>query len=305
MESNLHFTVMKQEAVKNLKIKNNGIYLDATLGMGGHTEEISNTKKNINKIICIDNDLSSIELAKIRLKKSRTKIEFICANFKDIDKVIKEKVDGVILDLGISTYQLLNSKRGFSFNGNNKLDMRINLKQKLTADKIVNSYSVKEISDLLKKYGEEKNHFKIASEIVRYRSKKKISTCEDLSEIINKINKNKSNINPSTRTFQALRIAVNKELDAIEEFLEKSEKILNIGARLVIITFHSLEDRIVKRFLKSSESKCICPPTQLICDCKKKQTFKVINKKPIRPTEQEILLNPSSRSAKMRIGEAI
>ena len=145
MESNLHFTVMKQEAVKNLKIKNNGIYLDATLGMGGHTEEISNTKKNINKIICIDNDLSSIELAKIRLKKSRTKIEFICANFKDIDKVIKEKVDGVILDLGISTYQLLNSKRGFRFNGNNKLDMRIKLKQNITADQIVNSYSVKKI----------------------------------------------------------------------------------------------------------------------------------------------------------------
>lgn len=305
MESNYHFTVMRQEAIQNLQIKTNGIYIDATLGMGGHTEEISKTKKNIKKIICIDNDNSSIELAKIRLKDSKCKIEFICANFKNIDQVIKEKVDGVILDLGISTYQLSNSKRGFSFKSGNKLDMRINLSQKLTANEIVNSYSVKEISDLLKNYGEEKNHFKIASEIARYRSKKEISTSEELTGIISKINKNSSNIDPSTRTFQALRIAVNNELGAIEEFLKKSEKILNKGARLIIITFHSLEDRIVKKFFKSSEAECICPPTQLICDCNKKPTLKIITKKPIRPTKEEIVLNPSSRSAKMRVGEVI
>ncbi len=300
-----HFTVMKDEAIQNLNLKDGGIYLDATLGMGGHTIGIINAKKNIKKIICIDNDLESIKLAKIRLEKSKSKIEFIQGNFRDIDRLINEKVDGVIMDLGISTYQLLNPKRGFSFKKENKLDMRINLKQKLTAHEIVNKYTVSEISDLLFKYGEEKNHFKIASAIGRYRSKKEISTSNDLTEIIYKINKNTKKIDPSTRTFQALRIAVNKELEAIDEFLKKSNKILNTGGRLVIITFHSLEDRIVKKFFKLSESTCICSTSKVICNCKKRKTLRIVNKKPLRPTKEELLLNPSSRSAKMRIGEAI
>ena len=299
---------MVNEIIGIFEFITEGFLVDATLGLGGHAAALLRSNPSIS-LLGIDSDSQAIDIARERLEEFDERSILKHGNYVNMQAIAKKgevnPVFGVLLDLGLSSFQLASEQRGFSFNGNNKLDMRINLKQKLTADKIVNSYSVKEISDLLKKYGEEKNHFKIASEIVRYRSKKKISTCEDLSEIINKINKNKSNINPSTRTFQALRIAVNKELDAIEEFLEKSEKILNIGARLVIITFHSLEDRIVKRFFKSSESKCICPPTQLICDCKKKQTFKVINKKPIRPTEQEILLNPSSRSAKMRIGEAI
>ena len=305
MESDYHFTVMKNEAIKNLNLKRNGTYLDATLGMGGHTDQISKTRNDIKKIICLDNDINAIKLAKIRLAKFDDKIEFICGNFKDIDKLINEKVDGVILDLGISTYQLLNADRGFSFKSGNKLDMRISLEQELTAHKIVNTFSVDEISKILKNYGDEKNHFKIASEIARQRTISEISTADELNKIIKKINKNSSKINSSTRTFQALRIAVNNELDAIEKFLEKSEYILNKGARLVVITFHSLEDRIVKKFFKLSESKCLCPESRMICDCKKKQTLKIINKKPIRPSVEEVLENPSSRSAKMRIGEAI
>ena len=305
MKSDCHFTVMKKEAVENLNLKSNGTYLDATLGMGGHTIEITNTRNDINKIICIDADYNSLEIAKLRLAKSKNKIEFICGNFSDIDKLINEKVDGVILDLGISTYQLLNIKRGFSFKKGNKLDMRINQNQELTAHKIINTYSVKELSELLMNYGEEKNHFQIASEIARQRSKKEITTSDELTEIVGKINKGSSNIEPSTRTFQALRIAVNNELEAIVKFLEKSEKILNKGGRLVIITFHSLEDRIVKKFFKLSESKCTCPPTKMSCDCNKKQTFKIITKRPLKPTKNEVLLNPSSRSAKMRIGEAL
>jgi len=305
MESDYHFTVMKNEAIKNLNLKRNGTYLDATLGMGGHTNQISKTRNDIKKIICLDNDINSIKLAKIRLAKFDDKIEFICGNFKDIDKLINEKVDGVILDLGISTYQLLNADRGFSFKSGNKLDMRISLEQELTAHEIVNTFSVDKISEILKNYGEEKNHFKIASEIARQRTRCEISTADELNKIIKKINKNSSKINSSTRTFQALRIAVNNELDAIEKFLEKSEYILNKGARLVVITFHSLEDRIVKKFFKLSESKCLCPESRMMCDCKKKQTLKIITKKPIRPSVEEVLENPSSRSAKMRIGEAI
>ena len=305
MESDYHFTVMKNEAIKNLNLKRNGTYLDATLGMGGHTDQISKTRNDIKKIICLDNDINSIKLAKIRLAKFDDKIEFICGNFKDIDKLINEKVDGVILDLGISTYQLLNADRGFSFKSGNKLDMRISLEQELTAHEIVNTFSVDKISEILKNYGEEKNHFKIASEIARQRTRCEISTADELNKIIKKINKNSSKINSSTRTFQALRIAVNNELDAIEKFLEKSEYILNKGARLVVITFHSLEDRIVKKFFKLSESKCLCPEFIVMCDCKKKQTLKIITKKPIRPSVEEVLENPSSRSAKMRIGEAI
>jgi len=184
MESDYHFTVMKNEAIKNLNLKRNGTYLDATLGMGGHTDQISKTRNDIKKIICLDNDINSIKLAKIRLAKFDDKIEFICGNFKDIDKLINEKVDGVILDLGISTYQLLNADRGFSFKSGNKLDMRISLEQELTAHEIVNTFSVDKISEILKNYGEEKNHFKIASEIARQRTRCEISTADELNKII-------------------------------------------------------------------------------------------------------------------------
>jgi len=305
MNFNYHFTVMKNEAIENLNLKKDGTYLDATLGMGGHTYGIINARQDIKKIFCIDNDSDSMKLAKQRLSGSKNKIKFIKGNFKDIDKLINEKVDGIILDLGVSTYQLLNSERGFSFKKGTKLDMRIDLNQKLTADQILNTYPVDKISYLLKEYGEEKHHFKIASEIARYRSKKKIATSDDLTKIIEKINKRTGKIQPSTRTFQALRIAVNNELTAIDEFLKKSDKILKRGARLVIITFHSLEDRIVKKFFKFSESECDCPPSKMICNCKKKQTLRIVTKRPLKPSSKEINLNPSSRSAKMRIGEAI
>ena len=305
MQSNYHYTVMKDEAIKSLLIKDDGVYVDATLGMGGHSLGILEINSNLKKIICIDNDMESIEIAKKRLSKYDQKIEFICGNFKNIHELISEKVDGIIVDLGLSTYQILNSKRGFSFNDDSKLDMRINLNQKLTAHEIVNTFSVTKLSELLKDFGEERNHYKIASEIARERNKKEIKNSIELSNIIEKINKNISNINPSTRTFQALRIAVNDELPALSEFLVNSIKVLKKGARLIIITFHSLEDRIVKRFFKLCESECICPPSKMICDCEKEKTLKIITRKPISPSEEEVTENPSSRSAKMRVGMAI
>ena len=305
MQSNYHYTVMKDEAIESLLIKDDGVYVDATLGMGGHSLGILEINSNLKKIICIDNDMESIEIAKKRLTKYDQKIEFICGNFKNIHELISEKVDGIIVDLGLSTYQILNSKRGFSFNDDSKLDMRINLNQKLTAHEIVNTFSVTKLSELLKDFGEEKNHYKIASEIARERNKKEIKNSIELSNIIEKINKNISNINPSTRTFQALRIAVNDELPALSEFLVNSIKVLKKGARLIIITFHSLEDRIVKRFFKLCESECICPPSKMICDCEKEKTLKIITRKPISPSEEEVTENPSSRSAKMRVGMTI
>ena len=305
MQSNYHYTVMKDEAIESLLIKDDGVYVDATLGMGGHSLGILEINSNLKKIICIDNDMESIEIAKKRLSKYDQKIEFICGNFKNIHELISEKVDGIIVDLGLSTYQILNSKRGFSFNDDSKLDMRINLNQKLTAHEIVNTFSVTKLSELLKDFGEERNHYKIASEIARERNKKEIKNSIELSNIVEKINKNISNINPSTRTFQALRIAVNDELPALSEFLVNSIKVLKKGARLIIITFHSLEDRIVKRFFKLCESECICPPSKMICDCEKEKTLKIITRKPISPSKEEVAENPSSRSAKMRVGMTI
>ena len=305
MTSSYHYTVMRQEVIDNLDSKNANTYVDATLGMGGHTLAIMESPKSPKKMICIDLDGESLNHAQTRLKQYSKRIQYIQGSFGDIDSLVKEKVDAIIVDLGISSYQLLHSKRGFSFNEDSSLDMRMNQDQKLTAHKIINSYNAKELSELIKNFGEEKNHFKIASEIVRQRSKEEIRTSLDLSRIIERVNKNKTRINPSTRTFQALRIAVNNELSTLKEFLEKSLKILKTGGRLIVISFHSLEDRLVKQFFKYSETECICPPSIMICECTKKQTLKILTKKPLVPSKEEVLDNVRSRSAKMRIGVAI
>jgi len=305
MISDYHYTVMKQEILDNLDSTNNDTYVDVTLGMGGHTFAIMESTKKPKKMICIDLDKESLKIAKKRLEKYSESIKYIQGNFKNVDLLIKEKVDAIIADLGISSYQLLHSNRGFSFDEDSLLDMRIDKYQELTAYKIVNSYNVQELSDLIKNFGEEKNHFKIASEIVRQRHNKGIKTCLDLAKIIKKINKDKTKINASTRTFQALRIAVNNELSTLTEFLEKSLRVLKTGGKLIIISFHSLEDRIVKQFFKYCEAKCICSQSVMICECKKEQTLRILTRKPLTPSKQEVLDNVRSRSAKMRIGVAI
>ena len=196
-----------------------------------------------------------------------------------IDKLINEKVDVIIADLGISSYQLLHSSRGFSFDEESVLDMRIDKKQPLTAHRIVNNYNIEDLSDVIKNFGEEKNHFKIASAIVRHRSREEIKTCLDLATIIRKTNKSVSKIDAATRTFQALRLEVNGELTSLEAFLSKSWSVLKEGGKLIVISFHSLEDRLVKQFFKYSETECICPPSIMICECTKKQTLKILPKK--------------------------
>ncbi len=302
--SSYHEPVMKHEIIKNLEKKKNAVYIDATLGMGGHTHAIMESDIKPKKMFCIDLDEESLSMAKENLSDHSKNITYIQGNFKDIDNLVNEKVDGIIADLGISTYQLLSASRGFSFDEKSLLDMRIDKKQQLTAHRIVNNYNIKDLSDLIKNFGEEKNHFKIASAIVRHRSKKEIKTCFELAEIIRQSNKSITKIDSATRTFQALRIEVNGELISLSSFLSKSRSILKKGGRLIIITFHSLEDRIVKQFFKQAESECICPKSVMICNCGKKKTFRRLTKKPLIPSEKEVGMNKKARSAKMRIGEA-
>ena len=304
MEYN-HFSVLEEEVLSYVDDTKPSIVLDATLGLGGHTLSILNNKKSVSNVYCVDQDKYSISIAKERLEKYSKKIKFINDNFKNVKSHIDEKVDYVIADLGISSYQIMNMDRGFSFNSENKLDMRMDKSQILDAYQIVNSYSVNRLSEILKEYGEEKNHYKIANHICKHRERKDIFSCKELSDLISTLSPKSGRLNSSTRTFMALRIEVNNELECLKEFLDKSIEILNSGGKLIIISFHSLEDRIVKNFMKYCEKNCICESTKLICDCKKKSILKILTKKPIRPTQEEISANPNSRSAKLRVGAII
>ena len=300
-----HFSVLEEEVLSYVDDTKPSIVLDATLGLGGHTLSILNNKKSVSNVYCIDQDKNSILIAKERLEKYSEKIKFINDNFKNVNSHIHEKVDYIIADLGVSTYQIMNMDRGFSFNSQNRLDMRMDRSQVLDAYQVVNSYSVNRLSEILKDYGEEKNHYKIANQICRYRERKDIFSCKELSDLVSASSPGGGRLNSSTRTFMALRIEVNNELECLKEFLNKSIEILNSGGKLIIISFHSLEDRIVKNFMKHCENNCVCETTKLICDCKKKSTLKILTKKPIRPSQKEILVNPNSRSAKLRVGAVI
>ena len=300
-----HFSVLEEEVLSYVDDTKPSIVLDATLGLGGHTLSILNNKKSVSNVYCIDQDKNSILIAKERLEKYSEKIKFINDNFKNVNSHIHEKVDYIIADLGVSTYQIMNMDRGFSFNSQNRLDMRMDRSQVLDAYQVVNSYSVNRLSEILKDYGEEKNHYKIANQICRYRERKDIFSSKQLSDLVRASSPGGGRLNSSTRTFMALRIEVNNELECLKEFLNKSIEILNSGGKLIIISFHSLEDRIVKNFMKHCEKNCVCETTKLICDCKKKSTLKILTKKPIRPSQKEILVNPNSRSAKLRVGAVI
>ena len=300
-----HFSVLEEEVLSYIDDTKPSIVLDATLGLGGHTLSILKNKKSVSNVYCIDQDKNSILVAKERLEKYSEKIKFINDNFKNVNSHIHEKVDYIIADLGVSTYQIMNMNRGFSFNSQNRLDMRMDRSQVLDAYQVVNSYSVNRLSEILKDYGEEKNHYKIANQICRYRERKDIFSCKELSDLVSASSPGGGRLNSSTRTFMALRIEVNNELECLKEFLNKSIEILNSGGKLIIISFHSLEDRIVKNFMKHCEKNCVCETTKLICDCKKKSTLKILTKKPIRPSQKEILVNPNSRSAKLRVGAII
>ncbi len=286
-----HTPVMVERVLKFLECKSGGIYVDATLGGGGHSLEILKKIGNSGKLVGIDRDEEAIEESKKRLKKYSAKVEFVHSEFSDIAGVLSKlnigAVDGMLADLGISSHQVDDVTRGFSFKGNLELDMRMNREQDLDARKVVNSLGEKELADLIYKYGEERHSRKIARNIVLHRRKKgAISTSQDLVKIIlESVPGRKTKIHPATKTFQAIRIFVNDELGALERFVKSAPKFLNKNGVLVIISYHSLEDRIVKNAFR---------------ELKKSGDWDLITKKPHAASEEEIRNNPRARSAKLR-----
>lgn len=295
-----HYPVMVDEVVSFLKPKKNKIYLDGTFGQGGYSKRIlENTESTV---FAIDRDNESYEYAKKFKKKYGSRFIFKKEKFSNIDLLLKQQkiksFDGIVLDLGVSNTQLNNPQRGFSFSKEGPLDMRMDIQnEKLTAEIVINEYNEKELSDIFFYYGEERNSRRIAKAIINYRKTKRISSTKILSDIISKINNNKFK-HPATRVFQALRIFINEELNELEKILQLSLKTLDINSRIIVVAFHSLEDRIVKNFFRDNSKKQIDKSLN-----KNTDNFKIITKKPITPSDKELKENPRSRSAKLRVAE--
>ncbi len=298
-----HISVLLNECIEALNIKPEGIYIDGTVGGAGHSKEIA---KRLDKglLLALDQDPDAVKIATERLKGLPAKV--INSNFKLMDEVAKEEgikgVDGILLDLGVSSYQLDTAERGFSYHKDAPLDMRMS-KSGISANDIVNSFSEKELSDIFIRFGEEKFSKRIAQKIVNERKKTEITSTLQLAEIIaNAVPASaRREGHPARRCFQALRIAVNSELDVLEEVLDKAFGLLNKDGVLAIITFHSLEDRMVKQKFKEYITGCTCPPDFPVCVCGKLPRGRLLTKKPIEPTPQELEDNPRSRSAKLRV----
>jgi len=304
-----HYSVLLEETIENLNIKPDGIYLDGTLGGGGHSEQILKRLSDRGRHIGIDQDEAAIEAASKRLEAYGDKLTVIRNNYRNakaaLDEIGVSHVDGIVLDLGVSSYQLDTEERGFSYRFDSELDMRMDRRQSLTAKQIINEYSEMELFHIIKDYGEDQFAKNIAKHIVRARAEKEIETTFELNEIIKAAIPAKMRVNghPSKRTFQAIRIECNRELEVLKESLDDLIDLLNPGGRLCIITFHSLEDRIVKSAFRNAENPCVCPPEFPVCVCGKKSKGKVITRKPILPSAQELEENSRSKSAKLRVFE--
>ncbi|MGO5065672.1 16S rRNA (cytosine(1402)-N(4))-methyltransferase RsmH [Clostridium sporogenes] len=305
-----HISVLLKETIDSLNIKEDGIYVDCTLGGGGHSKEILKKLSHKGKLIGIDQDTSALKAAKERLKDYENVI-YVHNNFYNIDSILEEldidKVDGIIMDLGVSSYQLDEASRGFSYMKDASLDMRMNRDEDFSAYDIVNGYEEEELFKILKNYGEEKFSRKIARFIIEKRKETPIKTTGELVEVIRKAipAKFQREGHPAKRTFQAIRIEVNKELQILNKAIEDSVNRLNKDGKLSIITFHSLEDRIVKVKFKELEKPCTCPSSFPICVCGKKPQIKILTKKPIEPSEDEKDVNSRSKSAKLRVCKKI
>ena len=302
-----HTPVLYQAVIDLLKPVPGGRYIDGTLGAGGHTKGLLIGSSPDGQVAGFDRDPQALELAKDNLTEFGDRVIFIKDSYKNfrphLNNLDWQNVDGILLDLGISSMQLDTPERGFSFRGDGPLDMRFDPDQPLTAADLVNELSREELANIIFTYGEEKLARRIANAIIANRP---LVGTKDLAQIVKKVARNpKSRIHPATRTFQALRIAVNQELDALEAFLPKALESLNSGGRLAIIAFHSLEDRIVKQFFRMESKDCICPPAFPVCVCDHKAQLKELSRRPIRPEEDEIERNPRARSAKMRVAEKI
>ena len=305
-----HKSVLLEETIENLNIKPDGIYVDGTLGGGGHSYEIAKRLTAGGRLIGIDQDADAIKAATERLKEFADRVTIVRNNYCNIADVLDElgivKVDGIILDLGVSSYQLDTAERGFTYNVDAPLDMRMDQRQQITAKDIVNTYSEFDLYRIIRDYGEDKFAKNIAKHIVARRTEKPIETTFELNDVIKAAIPMKCRINgghPAKRTFQAIRIEVNHELDVLEKNLNDMIDLLNPGGRFCIITFHSLEDRIVKNAFRTAQNPCVCPSDFPVCVCGRKPKGRVITRKPILPSGEEMEVNPRSKSAKLRIFE--
>jgi len=311
-----HISVLSKETIFWLKPKKDGIFIDATLGGGGHAEALlrqCQSSKFKCQMIGVDLDKEAIEAAKKNLRKFREQIIYVNDNFANIKNILKnlqiKKISGILLDLGVSTYQLENPKRGFSFNLPAELDMRFDQSQKLTAREIVNNWSEKDLREIFYRLGESPFAGRIARQIIQSRRNQPIETTNQLVEIIKKATPPKWRYSRqkhfATNIFRALRMATNSELENLEKAIPDLVDVLEPGGRLIIISFHSLEDRIVKKTFRQLENPCTCPPKIPKCICGKKPQIKILTKKPVLPAEEEIAQNPKARSAKMRVVEKL
>lgn len=307
-----HVSVLLEECIENLNIKENGIYVDGTLGGAGHSSEIAKRLSDKGLLIGIDQDENAIKAAGEKLTPMKERIKLVRDNFSNIDAILQnleiEGIDGILLDLGVSSHQLDEADRGFSYMHDAPLDMRMDTRQAVSAMEVVNSYTEKDLENIIKNYGEEKWAKRIANFIVDFRKEEPITTTHQLVDVIKRAIPKGARIDgphPAKRTFQAIRIEVNGELEIINKTIDDAVRNLNSGGRICIITFHSLEDRIVKNAFRDLSNPCICPPEFPICRCDRKPAVKIITRKPIVPTEEELELNPRARSAKLRVAEKI
>ena len=305
-----HKSVLLEETIEGLKVKPDGIYVDGTLGGAGHASEVCRRLSAKGRFIGIDQDQDAIVAASERLAAYKDRVTIIRSNYCYMVNELKNlgihQVDGIVLDLGVSSYQLDNEERGFTYRVDAPLDMRMDQRQSRTAADIINGYEEKELYRIIRDYGEDKFAKNIAKHIVAARQEKPINTTGELTEIIRRAIPMKIQAaggHPAKRTFQAVRIELNRELDVLRESLDGMIDILGDGGRICVITFHSLEDRIVKTIFRKNENPCTCPPDFPVCVCGKKPKGKVITRKPILPGEQELEENSRSKSAKLRIIE--
>lgn len=307
-----HVSVLLNECIENLKIKPDGVYVDCTMGGAGHSKEIVKKLSDKGLFIGFDQDKNAINTARERLSEYESRVKFVYSNFENIKEELEKigiyKIDGVLADLGVSSHQLDEAERGFSYMQDAPLDMRMDVRCEFSAYDVVNTYTEDELAKIIKDYGEDNWAKRIAKFIVEERVNKPIETTGELVDVIKKAIPKKARIDgphPAKRTFQAIRIEVNNELGVITKMINDASSIMNEGGRICIITFHSLEDRIVKNAFKYLASDCICPQHLPICQCDKESEVKIITRKPLLPSDEEIEVNPRSRSAKLRVAEKI
>jgi 16S rRNA (cytosine1402-N4)-methyltransferase len=301
-----HIPVMPKEVLNLLNCKPGGTYVDATVGLGGHSEMILEKIQPGGQLIGIDRDKESLEKVQSRLKPYAQSLRLLHDNYKNLPLILNNlagpPVDGILIDLGVSSFQLLSPERGFSFQSDVMLDMRMDRTQQRTAADLINRLSEGELADIIYRYGEERLSRRIAAAIVQERRKAPITRCVQLAEIIGRVLKVRGHqpIHPATRTFQALRIAVNEELEGLEEFLAEAFGFLKPGGRMVVIAFHSLEDRIVKRAFRRLAGQCVCEAPPELCTCPRQQLANLLTQRPMVPGPEELAANPRARSARLR-----